>query len=125
MEDCKIATAATDWWIDQMKKRCKELYPNKVIGDDSNLVVIDVSLDNELSRFREALFKQILLHVEVNMYLSLTCCFWPSGELRGLVRKTSISKEYFPPRANMQIYGNSVHVSLNGEDLHQLPLSAN
>ena len=118
--DYKMATVATDWWIGQMKIRCKELYPSKVIENDSNLVIVDESLQTELSHFREVLFTEILFHVRFRAYLSLTCFYWPSGDLGRLVRKTSISKDYFPPRANMQIHDGCVEISLNGEDLHKL-----
>ena len=53
---------------------------------------------------------------------SLTCCYWPSGDLGRLVKKSSISRDYFPPRANMQIYDGYVEVSLDGADLRKLPL---
>ena len=122
--DYKIASVATKWWIDQMKQQCKKLYPNKVTGDNSNLVIVDESLQNELSRFEEILFKKIYHHVTFKCYLSLTCCYWrPSGDLGIIVRKTSIPKDYLPERANMQIYDGFIEVSLNGEDLHKLPLS--
>lgn len=120
--DYKIATVATNWWIHLMKLRCKELYPNKVIGNDSNLVIVDESLQKELSHFREVLFKEILYHIRFRTYLSLTCFYWPSGDLGRLVRKASISKDYFPPRANMQIHDGRVEISLNGDDLHKLPV---
>jgi len=121
--DYKIASVATKWWIDHMKTRCKELYPDKVIGNDGNLVIVDLFLENELSRFEAILFARILSHVQSNLYLSLTCYFWPSGELGILVRKASISKEYFPQRANMQIYDKCIRVSLDGEDPHILSIT--
>ena len=69
--DYKIASVATKWWIDQMKQQCKKLYPNKVTGDNSNLVIVDESLQNELSRFEEILFKKIYHHVTFKCYLLL------------------------------------------------------
>jgi len=120
--DYKIASVATQWWIDQMTKRCRELYPSKVIECNSSLIIVDDSLKNELSHFQDALFKQIHHHIVFKCYLSLTCCYWPSGDLGVIVRKTSISKDYFPERANMQIFDGSVEVSINGEDLRKLPL---
>ena len=37
--DYKIASVATQWWINQMKKQCKKYYPDKITGDDSNLII--------------------------------------------------------------------------------------
>ena len=120
--DYKIASVATQWWIDQMTKHCMELYPSKVIRKDSFLVIVDESLAREFSYFEKILFKEIHFHIISNIPLSLTCYYWPSGDLGRLVRKSSISKDYFPSRANMLIYNRYVEVSLDGSDLRQLPL---
>lgn len=122
--DYKISKVATQWWIDQMIKHCLELYPDKIIRKNSNLVIVDHSLQRELSHFQEVLFEEIHYHVKLYGYLSLTCCYWPVGDLGRLVKKISISKDYFPPRANMLIYNGSIEVSLDGEDLRKLPLPA-
>ena len=120
--DYKIASVATKWWIEQIKKRCLELYPKKVMVDHTGIVIIDNLLENEISRFEKVLFAQILQNVQSNLYLSLTCYFWPSALLGVLVRKANISKDYFPHRAQMEIYDNSIYVSINGEDLRKLSL---
>ena len=120
--DYKIATVATNWWLQQLTYRCRELHPSKVIENKSKLIVVDDCLKGELSRFKEVLFEEILFHMRNGLYLSLTYCYFPSGKLKTLVRKAGISTEYFPVRANMQIYKNSIQVSLNGNDLQKLPL---
>jgi hypothetical protein len=106
-----------------MKKQCQKSDPNKITGEGANLIIVDDSMRNEFSRFEKALFNHILYALTFKYHSSLTCCYRrPSGDLGVLVRKTSISKEYFPERANMQIFNGCVEVSLNGEDLRKLPL---
>lgn len=125
MEDCKLATAAANWWVNLMKVRCQELYPDKVITDDSGIVIIDTSLFEAFSRFYEVLKNEIYFCLEKRNHLSLTCCcFIPASQLTRLARKASISTIFFPERASMQVYGTFVEVSLNGEDLHKLYVSA-
>lgn len=120
--DYKIASVATQWWIEQMKKQCQKLYPKKVTRNGSQLLIVDETLQKEFALFEDALFKQILYNIRFKCYLNLTCYYWPSGDLGILVKKTCISKDYFPERANMQIYDGFVEVSINGEDLRKLPL---
>ena len=121
--DYKMASVATQWWINQMKIQCKKSYPNKIAGDTSNLIIVDDSMRIEFSRFEEALFNHILKSIRFKSHSSLTCCYWrPAGDLGTLVRKTSLSNCYLPERANMQIFDGFVEVSLNGEDLRKLPL---
>ena len=122
--DCKIATVATKWWIDQITKRCKELYPSKVIESESGLVIVDTSLQKEICNFQELLYNQIIYSLRFYKYLNLSCYYWPSGDLKVLVKKARIPQEYIPIRANMQIYDGYIEVSLNGEDLHKLSLHA-
>ena len=45
--NCALAVVAADWWIEQMLKRCSELYPNKVTTNGSDFVIVDNSLDEE------------------------------------------------------------------------------
>lgn len=120
MDDYQVAS---NWWIGQMKLRCKELHPKKVTGDNSNLVIVDSSLEREFSRFQRVLFEEILFHVRNGLSLSLTCYYIPNRALTKLATKASINKIYLPIRAQMQIWGFIVEVSLDGEDLHKLPLS--
>jgi len=122
--DYKMAKAAAKWWIEEMKKQCHHSHPQKVINDGSNFVIIDDSFAEELSRFETVLFNEISNCIKKRSYLSLTCCFHPSRDLSNLIQKAKISSDYLPHRATMQICGNSVEVSLNGADLHKLPLSA-
>ena len=122
--DYQIAKIAAQWWIDQMTKQCMSLYPCKVIRKDSCLVIVDEHLQKELSQFEELLFNEILYHIRFETCLSLTCFYWPSGDLKILVKKSRISSDYLPPRANMLIHDGYIEVSLNGEDLRKLPLPA-
>ena len=121
--DYKMASVATQWWINQMKIQCKKSDPCKITGEGANLIIVDDSMRNEFSRFEEALFNHILNSIRFKSHSSLTCCYWrPSGDLGIIVRKTSISNDYLPERANMQIFNGFIEVSLNGEDLRKLPL---
>lgn len=121
--DCVIATVATNWWLEQLTKRCKELHPDKVIEDNSKLIVVDDCLKDELSRFEKVLLEEIFRYTKNGLYLSLTCCYFPNGDLKTLVRKARISRDYFPVRAEMQIWDYTIKVSLDGNDLQKLPLS--
>lgn len=121
--DYTIAAVATNWWLAQLKNRCKQLHPDKVIENDSEIIIVDDCLKDELSRFEEMLLEEILRHTKKGLYLSLTCCYYPNGDLKTLVRKARISRDYFPVRAHMQICKNCVEVSLDGNDLQKLPLS--
>ena len=120
--DYKLAEVATQWWIDQITKHCMESYPSKVIRKNSELFIVDEALQNELSRFEKILFKEILYHLSFKTHLSLTCYYWPSGDLGKISRKSCISSNYFPHQANMQIYDGYIEVSLGGADLRKLPL---
>lgn len=123
MDDCKLAKISANWWIQAIKKQCSHVYPQKVINNNSNFIIIDDSLKNDLSRFEAILTNEILHCIEHRSYLCLTCCFLPGRELSKLAQKAQISTDYLPLRATMQICGNSVQVSLNGEDLRKLPIS--
>lgn len=120
----KLATVATNWWIEQMKKQCRHQYPQKIIEDNSNFVIIDDSLAEELSRFEKALLEKIHACIENRQYLCLTCCYFPSKELSNIAKKANISATYFPVRAQMTICGNSIEVSTNGGTLRKLTLPA-
>ena len=122
--DYKIALAATQWWIDQITKRCKELYPTKVIERNSKLVIVDHSLQAEISRFRDELYKSILYSITFHTHLSLTYYYRPGGDMKKIISKANISKDYFPVSANMQIFDGSVEVSLNGNELQKLRMPA-
>lgn len=123
MDDYKLAKISANWWIQEIKKLCSHKYPQKVINTNSNFVIIDSSLANDLSRFETVLTNEILCCIQQRSYLCLTCCFIPGRELSKIARKAQISTDYLPHRATMQICGNSVEVSLDGEDLRMLPMS--
>lgn len=120
----KLATAAANWWIEEMKKHCKCLYPQKVTGDGSNLVIIDDSFAEELCRFEKALFEKVYPYIEKQNYLCLSCCYFPCRELSNIAKKAHISATYFPTRAQMTILGSSIEVSVNGGILRKLTLPA-
>ena len=114
--DYKMAKASANWWIEAMKRQCNHLYPTKVIHDGCSFVVVDSSLSQELARFEEVLYNAISDCLIKQSYLSLTCCWYPNRDLSKLLQKANISRDYLPPRAAMEICGNSVKVSLNGEE---------
>lgn len=116
----KLTTVATNWWIEQMKKQCRNQYPQKIIEEDSNLIIIDASMAEEFSRFEKALSEKIHNCIENRQYLCLTCYYFPSKELSNIAKKANISATYFPPRAQMTICGCSIVVSSNGENLYKL-----
>ena len=115
MDDYRLAKAAANWWIKEMTKRCSDLYPHKMHDDAFSI---------ELARFEEVLFEEISICIQSRSYLSLTCCLRPCRELSKLTQKAKLSLEYLPSRASMHIMGNTVEVSIDGNDLHKLPLSA-
>ena len=121
---CKEAIAATNWWIEQIKKRCIQVYPNKVTRDGSNLVIIDDKLAEDLSRFENILINEFQKYIEKNHYIILTCCHFPNSDLKKLAQKAGFSTTYFTFRAEMRIFGKSIQVSLDGNDLTNLPLPA-
>lgn len=114
MDDYKLAKAATNWWIKEMTNRCSELYPHKMN---------DIS--TEIDRFETVLFEEIYLCIQSRGYLSLTCYLRPCRQLSKLTQKASLSLEYLPTRATMEISGNSVEVSVDGNALRQLHITAN
>ena len=113
MDDYKLAKAAANWWIKEMTNRCSELYPHKMN---------DISL--EINRFETVLFEEIYLCIQRRGYLSLTCYLRPCKQLSKLTTKASLSLEYLPTRASMEILGNSVEVSVDGNALRQLSITA-
>ena len=116
MDDYKLAKLAANWWIEAMKKQCSDFYPHK-INDDS--------FTKELARFESVLVDEISYCILHKGYLTLTCCFLPNRELSKLTQKAMLSTEHLPQRALMQIYGNSIEVSIDGSDLRKLSVSAN
>ena len=119
--DYEVATAAANWWITQMKKRCKELHPHKVTGSDSDIVVVDSCLSAGLSRFQ----KEFLEYAKKSPYGNLTFCYHANRDLSRLLKQAGISDEYLPSRAQMQLLGNHVEVSVGDSSLQKLPLHKN
>lgn len=114
---CREAVVATNWWIKQIKKRYKQLNPNKNIIDDS--------FAEQLSRFQEILIQEIHEHVEQNRYLNLNCLHFPGVELSKIVKKAQFSQTYLPlcTGAEMEIVGTSIEVAVGKQDLHPLRIS--
>ena len=118
--DYEVASIAADWWILQMKKCYKEANPCKVTGEEPYLVVIDDSFRAELSRFRT----EFLNFAQTEYYTNLTCCFFPNRNLSRILKKSGLSSEYLPVRAQMQFCGDHVKVSIGEDgDLRKLPTS--
>ena len=120
----EIAKTAAAWWIEQIKKRCIILYPNRIIKDKSELVVVDVSLLEVLSRFEEALCNEIQNNLEKFHYMYLGCSYYPDRELAKLAKKTQLPLNYFPLDADMEIYGSSIRVAYGSIDWHEIRSSA-
>lgn len=116
----KVATVATNWWINLMKAQCSKLYPEKISATESDLIILDESLQEDLSRFQQVLFEKILTFVEKRNFIDFSCYYFPNSELSKLSVIANIPKDYFPRRAYMEVLGTSVKVSLNDEDLREL-----
>ena len=119
----KVAKRAAEWWVEQMKKRCKHHYPEKVICDNVDIVIVDTSLRDELSRFQEILIDEIHTNLKKSNYTCLTCSHFPSAELSGILKKANISAFYLPVHAEMEIIGTSITVSTNGNHEYKLNVS--
>ena len=120
--NCALAVVAADWWIEQMLKRCSELYPNKVTTNGSDFVIVDNSLDEELSRFKAVLIEEIGNCLDQHSYLSLTCHYLPNSKLSSFARKAKISSSYFPTSASMDVLFGKIQVGLNGKKMRELSL---
>lgn len=120
---CNQAQIAANWWIEQIKKRCSQKYPTKVIAQGSNLVVIDDSFAEQLSRFHYELSQEIQHYLEKNNYLSYTCYIIPNSTLSAIAKKAGLATYYFPYQASMTILNQKVQVSISGEHFYDLPLT--
>lgn len=120
----EIAKAAAAWWIEQIKKRCIILYPERVINDKSDFIVVDASLQEVLSRFEESLYIEIKNQLEKFHYMYLGCSYYPDRELAKLAKKTQLPLNYFPLDADMEIYGSSIRVAYGSIDWHEIRSSA-
>ena len=120
----EIAKAATAWWIEQIKKRCIFLCPDRIIKDKSNFIVVDVSLQEVLSRFEEALCNEIQNNLEKFHYMYLGCSYSPEKPLSQLAKQTQKPFDDFPLHADMEIYGSSIRVAYGSFDWHEIRSSA-
>jgi len=109
----KVAKKAAEWWVEQMKKRCENL----------NIVIVDTSLEDEFSRFQEILIDEIHTSLKKYSYTCLTCSYFPSAELKGILKKANIPVSYLPVHAQMEIIGTSITVSTNGNYQYKLDVS--
>lgn len=116
----QVAKVAAEWWIEQMKKRCTILYPNRIIRDRTGFVITDDFLVDELSRFQESLANEIRNKLQKSPFIYLGCCYSPDSMLSEIAKQSQISITYFPIHADMEIYHNSIRVSTGENDLHEL-----
>lgn len=120
----KVAKAAAEWWIEQMKKRCTILYPNRIVRDKSGFVITDDSLYEELSRFEEILAGEIRNDLQKFHHVYLGCSHYPDTILSKLAKKSQIPVIYFPIQADMEIHNTSIRVSTGGNDSYEIRFSA-
>ena len=77
----KLVKVATNWWMEQIQKRCYKLYPHKITRNNSEFLIIDHSLAEELSIFKCTLSNVLKEKLENHSYISLTCFHIPNREL--------------------------------------------
>lgn len=118
----KHAQTAANWWIEEMKKRCNHIYPDKVISNNSGFIITDESLSADLSRFQVELVSEIQNCLEKGSSLLLSCYFYPNRNLSLIAKKAKISKTYFPISASMEIFFGKIFVSVNDNNPSLLPL---
>ena len=116
----KLATVAAEWWIEQMKKKCKKLYPDKFSFERSGLIIKDSSLQEQFSQFKEFLIEEIYNTLTNYSYISLGCYYYPDRTLMTLAKKCNISTTYFPIHAHIEIVNNSIMVSDNHDEPYKL-----
>lgn len=119
----KVAKVAAEWWIEQIKKRCTILYPDRIIKDRTGFVITDDFFAEELSRFQKFLTDEIRNHLQKFHSVYLGCCYTPDSMLLGIAKQSEVPITYFPIHAEMEIYHNSIHVSYGENDLHELRFS--
>lgn len=116
----KVAKAAAKWWIEQMKKKCTSLCPDRIIKDRTGFLIIDDSLSEEFERFENALVGQLQDSLKKSRYVYLGCCYSPDLILLEAAKISEIPSTYFPIHADMQIYDTSIFVSIGEADSHEL-----
>lgn len=116
----KMAKVATDWWIEEMKKRCLRLYPDKFNENSLDLEIVDNSLLEELTKFHSVLMDEILRALKIYHYICLTCYYFPDTQLINIAKKAQIPTHYFPLHAQMEIYNNEIHVFTTGKYSREL-----
>ena len=120
----EIAKTAAAWWVKQIEKRCIFLCPDRIIKDKSNFIVVDVSLQEVLSRFEEALYIEIKNQLEKFHYMYLGCSYSPDEPLSRLAKEINIPFNFFPIHADMEIYDSSIRVSYGNIEWHEIRSSA-
>lgn len=119
----KVAKAAAEWWIEQMKKRCTTLYPNRIIKDRTGFVITDNILGEELSRFQKNLTNELRNKLLKARFVYLGCSYTPDSMLLDIAKQSKIPISYFPIHADMEIHHMSIRVSSGESDLHELHFS--
>ena len=120
----KIATTAANWWIEEMKKQCCKMYPERIQATGTGFVILDNSFAEELSRFKTILTDEIYSCISTQHYLCLTCSHKPSHPLIDIAKKAKISITYFPRQKEMHVSTKSVLISIDSFGLKELPILA-
>lgn len=119
----RVANVAAKWWIEQMKKRCTILYPERIIKDRTGFLIADDFLTEDLERFESILVCKIKDSLQKFHYVYLGCCYSPDSTLLEVAKQSKIPITYFPIHADMEIHHNSIHVSTGKSDMHELRIS--
>lgn len=119
----KVAKAAAEWWIEQMKKRCTVLYPDRIVKDRNGFLITDHSLIEDFTQFEKVLVCKIRDSLQKFNYVYLGCCYSPDSMLLEVAKQTKIPLTYFPIHADMEIHHTSIRVSTGENDLHELSIS--
>ena len=119
----KLASTGARWFVQEMKKCCTLLYPDKVSGLDPNIVITDASLAEAFARFEQLLIKELKDNLDVYNFISLGCCYRPNRTLAMLAKKANISTDYFPQHAYLEIANNTILVSSDNQDSYKLNIS--
>ena len=119
----KLASTGAQWFVQEMKKCCMVLYPDKVSVLDSNIVITDNSLAEAFARFEQLLIKELKNNLDLYNFISLGCCYRPNRTLATLAKKANISTAFFPMHAHLEIANNTIWVSTDMQEPYKLPIS--
>ena len=122
----KLARVGAKWWIEQMKKRCIDTCPTKIKTSNfgNNIDIIDVPLSEKFSRFEKMLADEIQTQLTLYHYIDFGCYYSPSKLLMKIAETTGISSDFFPIPAHIEITNNTIFVSADNQDSHELNISA-